>query len=109
MLRRLREATDGAFPGRLRAAILFGSRARKDCVPDSDWDVAVLIDDLDGVAENPRLHLLAAPFHREGFALSPVGLPADRQGVSPELLASIARDGVPVPRVQELTFEEFTH
>jgi predicted nucleotidyltransferase len=108
-LRRFRDVVDGAFPGRLRAAILFGSRARKDCGPNSDWDIAVFIDGLDRSAENRRLHLVAVPFNLEGFPLSPVGLPTNRQGVSPKLLASIAQGGVPVSRLRGLTFEEFAY
>lgn len=33
--------------GRLQRAILFGSRARGDALPGSDWDVLVLVDAYD--------------------------------------------------------------
>ena len=32
-----------AVGGRLERAIAFGSRARGDALPDSDWDVLVLV------------------------------------------------------------------
>ena len=36
---------------RLERLILFGSRARGDARPDSDWDVAVILRDYDGNRE----------------------------------------------------------
>lgn len=35
-----------AFDGRVRRIILFGSRARGDALPDSDYDVLVVFDEL---------------------------------------------------------------
>ena len=93
-LRRFRRAVAEAFPGRLRALVLFGSRARGDHGAASDWDVAAFIEDFDRDRESRRLNLLVVPFHLEDIALSPIGLPADRHGVSPDLLASIDRDGI---------------
>ena len=58
MLRRFRATVEDAFPGPLRAMVLFGSRARGSGRPDSNWD------------EGRRLNLLAAPFHAEGFPVS---------------------------------------
>lgn len=82
------------FPGRVREAVLFGSRARGDAEPGSDWDVALFIDDFDRAAESRPLNLLAARYHLRGLMVSPIGLPANRQDISPELLANIDRDGV---------------
>ena len=70
MLRRFRTAVEDAFPGRLRAMVLFGSRARGNGGPDSNWDVALFIEDLERDREGRRLNLLAAPFHAEGFPVS---------------------------------------
>jgi hypothetical protein len=109
MLQRFRAAVEGAFPGRLRAAILVGSRARGNVAPGGSWDVALSIEGFDRSREHRRLHLLAEPFHVEGFPVSPVGFPAERQGVSPELLADLGWDGIPVPGPQGLTCEEFLY
>jgi predicted nucleotidyltransferase len=106
MRQQFRAVVESAFPDRLRAMVLFGSRARGDGGPDSDWDVALFIEDFERNREGRRLHPLAVPFHVEGSFVSPVGLPADRTQVSPELLASIERDGIPVPGPQGMTFEE---
>jgi len=53
---RLREHILGAFGRRVRRIILFGSRARGDALPDSDYDVLVIFDDL-GPAEWHRTML----------------------------------------------------
>jgi Nucleotidyltransferase domain len=43
---RLRERILQAFGERVRKIILFGSRARGDALPDSDYDVLVVLDSL---------------------------------------------------------------
>lgn len=41
---RLRERVLGAYGSRVRRIILFGSRARGDALPESDYDVLVVLD-----------------------------------------------------------------
>jgi predicted nucleotidyltransferase len=48
VLRRLRVELERLYGPRLERIILFGSRARGDARPDSDWDVAVVLRDYDG-------------------------------------------------------------
>ena len=43
VLARLRDALHAAFGDRLERAALFGSRARREAQPDSDYDVAVFL------------------------------------------------------------------
>jgi predicted nucleotidyltransferase len=88
-LRRFRTEVEAAFPGRLRDAVLFGSQARGDAHEDSDWDVALFIDGFDQNKESFDLGILAARFHFHGPRVSPIGMPSDRRGVSPELLWNI--------------------
>ena len=45
VLTRLRAALDAVYGDRLERVVLFGSRARGDHRPDSDYDVAVFIRD----------------------------------------------------------------
>lgn len=45
ILRRFREAVGNAYGDRLERVVLFGSRARGDHQPDSDYDIAVFIHD----------------------------------------------------------------
>ena len=91
----LAQALESALGDALSAGILFGSRARGDGGPNSDWDVLVVAD---GLPENP--------FHRRLFLKE--RLPAEWRGrvalltytrlefvhhVS-SLLLSVAEDGV---------------
>jgi predicted nucleotidyltransferase len=47
ILTRFRAALDALYGDRLERVVLFGSRARGEARPDSDYDVAVFIRDLD--------------------------------------------------------------
>jgi uncharacterized protein len=48
VLKRFREALAKLYGDRLDRAVLFGSRARGDARPDSDYDIAVFIREPDG-------------------------------------------------------------
>ena len=46
VLLRLRQALEAEYGPRLERAVLFGSRARGDAGPESDYDVAVFLTDI---------------------------------------------------------------
>src|SRR5487761_1960297 len=48
VLSRFRAALAATYGDRLERAVLFGSRARGDARPDSDYDIAVFIREPDG-------------------------------------------------------------
>lgn len=54
VLTRFRTALDQAYGRRIERVVLFGSRARGDSHPDSDYDVAVFIRDLDSFGKEAR-------------------------------------------------------
>ena len=58
-LTRFREARNELYGDRLERVVLFGSRARGDERPASDYDVAVFLRDM--VDRDPELHRLADP------------------------------------------------
>src|SRR5664279_4870623 len=47
VMRRFRAALDEAYGDRIERVVLFGSRARGDARPDSDYDVAVFLRGMD--------------------------------------------------------------
>jgi uncharacterized protein len=51
VLNRFRAALDEAYGKRIERVVLFGSRARGEARPDSDYDVAVFLKDLDNFGQ----------------------------------------------------------
>jgi len=45
VLRRFRSAVEGIFGDRIERVVLFGSRARGEAGPESDYDVAIFLND----------------------------------------------------------------
>ena len=61
ILSKLRAALDTLYGKRIERVVLYGSRARGDARPDSDYDVAVFLEDLDNRwAEADRIALAAS-------------------------------------------------
>jgi predicted nucleotidyltransferase len=94
-----------SYGERFVAAYLFGSRARGDHRPDSDADVAVVLEALEGTPVDEKMRLVDLAFD----ALTDVGLMiqpwpftrAQWEGREPEgrfadLLAAARRDGRPI-------------
>jgi len=96
VLRQFKRDLASAFPGRLRRVVLFGSRARGDHHDDSDWDVAIFLDDYDRFTDLPRLVEVAHPHLLEGIGIRPIGLSGDGKGSGAELLRALKSEGVSV-------------
>ena len=92
-----RAAVVAAYGHRIERIVLFGSRARGDAGPDSDYDVAVFLHDLDDRwAEVDRLVAIEEQLRTdEGPLIRSMPFPAGgwRDAASP-LMHEIRRDGV---------------
>ncbi len=99
-LRAFRSDVEAAFPGRVRDVVLFGSRARGDSDADSDWDVAVFIDDFDRSRESRRLVQIAIPYRLGGAMISVIGIRSDLHCTSRPLIDAIHADGVRIKAVR---------
>jgi predicted nucleotidyltransferase len=95
LIREFKRRAEAALPGRVSRVVLFGSRARGEARPGSDWDVAVFVR---GPAPTrDTLDLADAAFDLivdSGETIHPVALADDGNGVSPLLLDRIDAEGV---------------
>lgn len=96
VLLRFRSALDAAYGDRIERIVLFGSRARGDARPDSDYDVAVFLREIDGVGEEiARLVDLGDDILVDtGAFISAIALPEGSYRDRTGFMAEIRRDGV---------------
>lgn len=96
ILKRFRAVLDATYGDRLEQVVLFGSRARGDAGPDSDYDVAVFLRDMpDRWRELDRLADLRTQFLDETGAFI-VALPYLTETLAERspLMHEIRRDGL---------------
>lgn len=99
-----RRSVEAVLPGSVRQVLLFGSRARGEAQPDSDYDLAVLLrNDVVG-QQNVREAVFDAAYEHvlAGFFFVPVALPEDYLEpidghYQTELARRIGREGIVVP------------
>ncbi|MGI3900457.1 MAG: nucleotidyltransferase domain-containing protein [Janthinobacterium lividum] len=96
VLTRFRVALDAAYGDRIERVVLFGSRARGDARPDSDYDVAVFLRDIGGVGEEiARLVDLGDDILMDtGAFISAVALPEGAHRDRTGFMAEVRREGI---------------
>lgn len=98
ILTRFRAALNEMYGAQLERAVLFGSRARGEARPDSDYDVAVFLTSLpDRWAELDRLADLRVRFLDDtGRFFDARPYPASAYADATPLMHEIRRDGLPL-------------
>jgi len=96
VLVRLRTALNDLYGNRLERVVLFGSRARGDARPDSDYDVAVFLKDMpDRWAEFDRLALLGMEIiEQTGSVVHAMPYPAGADRERTPLMYDLRQDGL---------------
>ena len=95
VLTRFREALDSAYGERLDRVVLFGSRARGDARPDSDYDIAVFLKDIgDRWREADRITDIATDIlDQTGAFIHAMPYRANTYGARTPLMGEIRREG----------------
>lgn len=96
VLVRFRKALDEIYGDQIERVVLFGSRARGDAHPDSDYDVAVFLhepgelwDDLGNLS-----HVTTAILNDTGAVISAKPFPAGAYREPTPLMGEIRADGL---------------
>jgi len=86
----------GLYGDRLERAVLFGSRARGDARPDSDYDVAVFLRDYHGLWDEagPLADATTALLYDTGAVVTPIPFPTDACQQRSALMGEIRREGI---------------
>ena len=89
-----RRRAEKALEGRLDKIVLFGSRARGDEMPDSDWDFAVFLKGR--LVEGDRFKLSGVAYDlllETGQFIQPVLLSGERESEDSLLMRNIRSEG----------------
>lgn len=88
---------DVAFGGRVTRVVLYGSRARGEARPDSDWDIAVFLADGPTSSDLDRLSDLGTDLlYETGQFIQPLPISTRRFDEDSNLLKAIRFEGVPL-------------
>jgi putative addiction module CopG family antidote len=96
ILKRLRAALDQVYGARAERVVLFGSRARGDAREDSDYDVAVFIENLDSFGQElDRLAYITTDILLDtGAVISAKPFPAGAYRERTAFMHDLRRDGI---------------
>ena len=95
LIREFKRRAEKALPGRIVRVLLYGSRARGDARPDSDWDVAVLLTGPPSPQDRRTLSDIGFDLMMEsGQHLQPVAVDASRSVEESSFLKNLHEDGI---------------
>ncbi|MGD0959504.1 MAG: nucleotidyltransferase domain-containing protein [Methylomonas sp.] len=96
ILSKFRAALDGLYGNRIERVVLYGSRARGDARSDSDYDIAVFLNDLvDRWAESDKIALAASNIISEtGEVIHAMPYPAGAYEERTPLMGELRREGI---------------
>lgn len=96
VLTRFRAAVDEMYGRRVERVVLYGSRARGDARPDSDYDIAVFLRDMpDRPREMNQLADIGTEIlYEAGKVVHAMPYPAGSYSERTPLMGQIRRDGI---------------
>jgi predicted nucleotidyltransferase len=96
ILRRFRSALREIYGEQIERVVLFGSRARGDARPDSDYDVAVFLQNIDGFAKEAAkiAEVETGILLETGAVINALPLRAGSYSERTGLMRELRRDGV---------------
>ncbi len=95
LIREFKRRAEEALLGRVVRVMLYGSRARGDARPDSDWDVAVFIAGDPTLEDQRTLSNIGFGLMLDMASMSRLWLSMRREArSSPYFLSNVLRDGL---------------
>lgn len=96
VLRLFRAAVDQSYGDRLERVVLFGSRARGDARPESDYDLAVFIKNSRGFSAelDPLVEIATDILFDTGAVINALPFPAGAYDERTGFMRELRRDGL---------------
>ena len=95
LVREFKRRAEQALPGRIVRVMLYGSRARGDARPDSDWDVAIIMNGVPTDEDRDVLADIAFDLMMQhGPHIQTVAIDASRSPEHSSFLRNVYEDGL---------------